>query len=183
MQRPFQSLSCWCFAALLALALPVAADEVSEIQRLQSAGQTADALQRVERALAAKPKDVQFRFLRGVLLAESSRSADAIGVFEQLTQDFPELAEPYNNLAALYAAAGDYDRAKSSLEQALRANPGFATAHENLGDVLVALASRSYARALQLDPRSTTVPAKLTLVRQLTTPKAGAASALLKAPQ
>jgi tetratricopeptide (TPR) repeat protein len=183
MQRSFQSLSCGCLAALLVLALPAAADEVTEIQRLQSAGQTADALQRTERALAAKPKDVQLRFVRGVLLAESRRSADAIAVFEQLTQDFPELAEPYNNLAALHAAAGDYDRAKASLEQALRANPGFATAHENLGDVFAALASRSYARALQLDPHSATVPGKLALVRQLVVPKAGAAAALLQVPQ
>jgi Flp pilus assembly protein TadD len=183
MQRLFPSLSCWCLAGLLMLALPVGADELSDIQRLQSAGQTADALQRVERALAAKPKDVQLRFVRGVLLAESRRSADAIEMFERLTQDFPELPEPYNNLAALHAAAGDYERAKASLEQALRANPGFATAHENLGDVFAALASRSYARALQLDPHSATVPGKLALVRQLVVPKAGAAAALLQVPQ
>lgn len=161
-----------CLAALLAVAPAVRADELAEIQRLQSAGQTAAALQRAERAVAARPKDAQLRFVHGVLLAESGRSREATEVLQRLTQDYPELAEPYNNLAALYAAAGDLERAKAALEQSLRANPGFATAHENLGDVLVLLASRSYARALQLDPRNAALPAKLSTVRQMLAPPA-----------
>lgn len=164
------------FACLLWHALPAAADEIGDIQRLQSSGQTAAALQRVGQALASKPKDASLRFLQGVLLSESRRSAEAIEVFQRLTQDYPELAEPYNNLAALYASAGDYDRAKAALEQSLRANPGFATAHENLGDVLAMLASRSYARALQLDPQNTSAPAKLATVRQLLAPKPAASA-------
>lgn len=146
------------------------ADEFGEVQRLQSAGQTAAALQRAEQFLAAKPKDAQMRFLRGVLLAESRRSSEAIEVFQQLIEDYPELPEPYNNLAALHAAAGDYDRARAALDQALRAQPGFAAAHENMGDVLAMLALRSYARALQLEPGNPSVPAKLKLVRQLLAP-------------
>lgn len=176
MKRLASSLPCWCLVGLLAVGLPVAADEVAEVQRLQAAGQTVAALQRVERALAAKPKDAQMRFLHGVLLAESRRSAEAVEVFQRLTQDYPELAEPYNNLAALHAAAGDYERAKAALEQSLRANPGFATAHENLGDVLAMLASRSYARALQLDPQSASVPIKLATVRQLLAPRQAAST-------
>ncbi len=164
-----------CLVATLGAVLPARADEIAEVQRLQASGQTEAALQRVERALAAKPKDAQLRFLRGVLLAESRRPAEAIEVLQGLTQDYPELAEPYNNLAALYASAGELERAKAALEQSLRANPGFATAHENLGDVLVLLASRSYARALQLDPRNTTLPAKLATVRQLVAPRAASA--------
>ena len=93
-------------------------------------------------------------------------------MFERLIADYPELPEPYNNLAALKAAAGDYDGAKAALDQALRANPAMATAHENLGDVQVMLALRAYARALQLDPANATLPAKLTLVKQLLRPLA-----------
>ena len=167
MKRLATGLQACCLAALLVAAFTARADEVAEVQRLQAAGDTAAALQRVDKALAARPKDAQMRFLRGVLLTESGRSAEAAEVFERLTQDYPELPEPYNNLAALHAANGDYDRAKAALEQSLRANPGFATAHENLGDVLVMLASRSYARALQLDPVSASVPGKLAIVRQL----------------
>jgi Flp pilus assembly protein TadD len=167
MNRLASSLHVCCLVAFLLVAHPAFADELGEIQRLQSAGQTAAALQRVERALAARPKDAQMRFVQGVLLAESRRRTEAAEVFQRLTQDYPELPEPYNNLAALYAADGDYERAKAALEQSLRANPGFATAHENLGDVLMLLASRSYARALQIDPAIAGVPAKLATVRQL----------------
>jgi Flp pilus assembly protein TadD len=104
------------------------ADELSDVQRLRTAGQEAAALQRAEQFLAAKPADPQMRFVKGVILAETQRSAEAIDVFQRLTEDYPELPEPYNNLAALHAAAGDYDRAKASLDQALRANPSFAAA-------------------------------------------------------
>jgi tetratricopeptide (TPR) repeat protein len=166
-------------SALLRLALAGAliggvahADELADVRRLQSAGQTAQALARADQYLADKPKDAPMRFLRGVLLAESKRSTEAAEVFQRLIEDYPELPEPYNNLAALHAAAGDYDRAKSALDQALRAHPGFAAAHENLGDVLAMLALRSYARAAQLEPANPALPAKLKLVRQLVGPAA-----------
>ena len=101
------------------------------------------------------------------MLADAKRYPEAIDLFQKLTEDYPDLAEPYNNLAAIHAATGDYIRARATLEQALRTNPGYATAHENLGDVYAALASQSYARALQLDPRNVSVPPKLALVREL----------------
>jgi len=148
------------------------ADELGDVQRLHYAGQTAAALQLAERALQARPNDPQLRFMKGVMLADAQRSAEARAVFEKLGDDYPDLAEPYNNLAALYAQAGDYPRARATLEQALRANPGYATAHENLGDVYVALATQAYARALQLDATNTSAGPKLTLALQLIGPPA-----------
>ena len=143
------------------------ADELVEVQRLHAAGRTAEALQRAERYLATQPKDAPMRFVVGVMLAETRQTAEARTVFERLVQDYPELPEPYNNLAALKAAAGDYEGAKALLDQALRANPSMAAAHQNLGDVQVMLAMRSYARALQLEPNNDSVPPKLALLRQL----------------
>jgi Flp pilus assembly protein TadD len=148
------------------------ADELSDVQRLHYAGQTASALQLAERALQARPNDPQLRFMKGVMLADAQRPAEARSVFEKLTDDYPDLAEPYNNLAALYAQTGDYPRARATLEQALRTNPGYATAHENLGDVYVALAAQAYARAQQLDATNTSAGPKLTLARQLIAPPA-----------
>ena len=100
-------------------------------------------------------------------------------LFRSLVDDFPDLAEPYNNLAALYAATGDYTRARITLEQAVRANPSYATAHENLGDVYAALASQSYARAQKLEPVNSALESKLALVRELfkRTPEAAAPAA------
>jgi Flp pilus assembly protein TadD len=112
------------------------------------------------------------RFLKGVILAESGKSTAAIEAYTQLTQEYPELPEPYNNLAVLYAQQNEYEKAREALEGAVRANPQYATAHENLGDVYAKLASQSYAKAQQIDPANASVPSKLALVRQLLSPPA-----------
>jgi tetratricopeptide (TPR) repeat protein len=116
------------------------------------------------------------RFLEAVLLTDMNRAAEATAVLEKLIEEYPDLAEPHNNLAVLYAAAGRYARARSELEEALRLRPGYAVAHENLGDVYAALAAQSYATAQRLEPDRAAIPAKLALVRQLTTATRGATS-------
>jgi len=158
-------------ACCAALALPARADDVSDINAQFRAGQTDDAFTKLEQLLQVRPKDAQLRFLKGVMLADSQRGAEATSTFLQLTVDYPDLPEPYNNLAVLYAAQGEYDKARAALEAALRAQPGYAVAHQNLGDVYVQLARRSYAQALQLDPSiSAALAPKLALLRQLTQP-------------
>jgi tetratricopeptide (TPR) repeat protein len=107
------------------------------------------------------------RFQKSVILADVGRTAEAQALLQQLVQDYPELAEPHNNLAAIYAAAGEYGKSRAELEETIRLNPAFAPAHENLGDVHALLAGQSYARALRLEPTSLTLPRKLALVRQL----------------
>jgi tetratricopeptide (TPR) repeat protein len=167
-------------AVLVAAAFPARADELADVQRLYYAGQAATAMQRVDQALATNPRDPQMRFMKGVMLTDAKRNMEAIAVFQKLSDEFPDLPEPYNNLAALYAAQGDYAKARAALEQALRMNPNYATAHENLGDVYAALAAQSYARAQKLDPANVTVAPKLALVRDLykrAAPLASAASA------
>lgn len=153
-----------CIALLLGSAH---AGELDEVRRLHAAGQSQQALELARKQVERHPKDAAMRFQLGVMLAEGGQDTEARAVFERLVQDYPELPEPYNNLATLKAAAGDYDGAKAALDQALRANPALAVAHENMGDVQVMLALRAYARARQLDPAGTSVQAKLALVRQL----------------
>ena len=153
------------------------ADELSEVTRLHHAGQSQAALERADRFLAGKPKDAQMRFLKSVVLADSGKSTEAALLLLQLAQDFPELAEPHNNLAALHAAAGDYGKARAELEESVRLNPGYATAQENLGDVYAMLAAEAYARAQRVEPGNIGLPRKLELVRQLAGPDAGKAAA------
>ncbi len=157
----------WLPLAVLAMGLRAHADDLADVQRLYYSGQAAAAMQRADQFLAVQPKEPQMRFLKGVMLADAKRDADAIAMFQKLSEDYPDLAEPYNNLAALYASGGDYAKARAAIEQALRNNPSYATGHENLGDVYAALAAQSYGRALQLEPANVTVPPKLALVRQL----------------
>lgn len=161
---------------LLVLAAGAAqADDYADVNALLRQGKSQEALAKADAYIAGKPRDPQMRFLRGVILTEQGKQADATAVFTQLTQDFPELPEPYNNLAALYAAQSQFDKARAALEMAIKLNPSYATAHENLGDVYARLAGQSYGRAQQLEAGNTTVAPKLTLIRQLfTTPASGA---------
>ncbi|MBA4254500.1 MAG: DUF4440 domain-containing protein [Polaromonas sp.] len=154
-----------------ALCAPLAhADDYTEVNRLVKAGQTAEALNKAEQYLTSKPRDPQMRFIKGVILAETGKVNEAIGTFTKLTEDYPELPEPYNNLAVLYAGQSQFDKARVALEMAIRTNPSYATAHENLGDVYAKMASQSYSKALQLDSSNTGVPPKLALIRNLFSP-------------
>jgi tetratricopeptide (TPR) repeat protein len=174
-ERPRRTLVA-LFATLVCFAMPLArADELQDAQRLLKSGQRDQALEHVNRALAAKPKDPQARFLKGVILTEQGKQGEAIDVFTRLTQDYPNLPEPYNNLAVIYAGQGQYDKARAALEQSIRTHPSYATAYENLGDVYAKLASQAYGKALQLDASNTGAQNKLSLVRELVgEPKPGA---------
>ncbi len=160
-----------CLAFGLLAAVPAFADDYADVNRLLRAGQMAEADAKVDQSLAAKPRDPQMRFLKGVIQTEQRKPSDAIATFTKLTEDFPELPEPYNNLAVLYAEQSQFDKARAALEMAIRTNPRYATAHENLGDVYVSLASQAYSKALQLDSANVGVQPKLNLIRELLLPK------------
>ena len=143
------------------------ADDLREAQKLYQAGKLAPALEKVDAYLKSQPREPQGRFLKGLVLTEQKKTQEAIQVFTGLTEDFPELPEPYNNLAVLYASQGNYDKAKSALELAIHTHPSYATAHENLGDIYAQLASRAYDRALQLDKNNATAQVKLSMVKDI----------------
>ena len=171
------------FALSAALfAVPVHANDVDEVNQLLKAGKQAQALTKVEQSLSAKPRDAQLRFLKGVIQSELGKPQDAIGTFTKLTEEFPELPEPYNNLAVLHASNGQFDKARAALEMAIRTNPSYSTAHENLGDIYANLASQAYSKALQLGGSTTSLQPKLTLIRELFTPGSKTASASTAAP-
>jgi len=142
-------------------------DDYASVTQLVGAKQLKEALAKADAYLASKPRDPQMRFIKGVVLTQMGQTADAMSLFTTLTQDYPELPEPYNNLAVLYAADNQFEQARVSLEMAIRTNPSYATAHENLGDVYLQLASQSYSKALKLEPNKTSVQPKLALIRSL----------------
>jgi Flp pilus assembly protein TadD len=173
MRRSHRLIQLICATLLSLLCSFAPAGELEEVNRLFRAGQTSEALQRADQFLATKPADAQMRFLKGVMLAESKRESQALEVFAKLTEDFPELAEPYNNLAVLYAGEGQHERARIALETAVRNDPNYSIALENLGDVYAFLASRAYTRAVALDPANVTTPPKLALIRELLSGRQG----------
>lgn len=146
---------------------PALANEVQDINQQFRKGDLAGALDRANRYLAKNPKDAQARFLKGLILADQGKTNDAIAVFTGLTEDYPELPEPYNNLAVLYASQSKYEAAKNALEMAIRTHPSYATAHENLGDIYAKMASLAYDKALALDSKNAAAQTKLALIQDM----------------
>ena len=144
-----------------------AANSYEDASKLFKQGNYAGALEKIETLITANPRDARARFLKGLILTEQNKPADAIKVFTTLTEDYPELPEPYNNLAVLYASQGQYDKARKSLEMAIRTHPSYAIAHENLGDVYAKMASEAYDKALQLDRSNAAAQTKLAMIKDL----------------
>lgn len=160
-------LGCAAVAAAQGPALTAPASEREQIERLVREKQLDAALARTEAFLAKSPRDAQARFLRGVILADQGKAAEAAAAFESLAQDFPELPEPYNNLAVLLAAQGRYEQARTLLQQAIDAQPNYVTAYENLGDLHIALAADAYQRGAKLAPNDAALARKLALAREI----------------
>lgn len=165
--KQLKSLRALAFGLAIGFAAPSFADNLPEVQRLIKLAQYPQALEKVDAYLSNKPKDAQGRFLKGLIFTEMGKPADAIAIFTKLTEDYPELPEPYNNLAVLYAQQKQYDKARTALEMAIRTHPSYAIAYENLGDVYAKLASQAYDKALQLDSANSATQNKLALIRDL----------------
>lgn len=152
--------------------MPLAAASVlDEVRGLLDAGRDLPALNALDIHLARSPQDAEARFLRGLVLSRLERTDEAIQVFSALTRDYPNLPEPYNNLAVLHAKNGHYEQARQALEAALATHSSYATAHENLGDIYSALAMASYHRAMALDEQNPDLRRKLRLMDQLNVPQ------------
>jgi ketosteroid isomerase-like protein len=141
------------------------ADEFADVSKLAKAGKVVEALNKTNEYLSKHPADAQMRFMKGVLLTEQNKSDEAIAVFTKLTEDYKDLPEPYNNLAVLYAAQGQYDKARVALEKAIRTNPSYQTAYENLGDIYGKMASQAYDKALALGTPPAPPKSNLALLR------------------
>ena len=161
---------------LTVLSAPAAEDPLSNVKQLIRAGEFDKALPRLNAFLKENPQHAEARFLKGLVLAEEGRADDAQVVFLELTGDYPDLPEPHNNLAVLYAARGDYALARDSLLVAISTHPSYATAHENLGDIYARMAGIAYGKALEIDADNQTARVKLAMVRELFSERGPAAS-------
>lgn len=187
MNRLFDTCRWLRFASLFALfVLPAMtgarAASIQDINLLIRQGQYTQALEQLNAYVDANPRDAQGRFLKGVVLTELKRPAEALAVFSKMTVDYPELPEPYNNMAVIYAQQNQYDKARQALEMAIRTHPSYATAHENLGDIYATLASQAYDKALQLDSANASAKNKLALIRSLVITSSTAAKASSPSP-
>lgn len=151
---------------LLALAVTVQADQTA--RKLFEQGNIAAALTRVNQQLEAQPKDLPALFLKGMLLQKLGQSKKAIELYLTLTRDHPQLPEPWNNLAVIYAAQGKYNKARDTLLNAINTHSSYATAYENLGNIYAQMAISAYNKALELGNEKPVTPIKLATISRLT---------------
>ena len=140
-------------------------DPHDEVRKLLRRGKYEQALVLVKKNVAQNPRDPQMRFWEGYLYEQMGQPQMAKPIYVGLTQEHPELAEPHNNLGVLLAAEGNYGEARQMFELALRANPRYALAQENLGDVLLQLARQAYQRAAELDATQRSANQKIELLK------------------
>jgi tetratricopeptide (TPR) repeat protein len=150
------ALSC----ALMAWSAGAQADLYSDVNRLINSGQWDKAQKEVDQRLQVAPTDPQMRLLLSRIQDAQGQTQAAMDTLQALTQSFPELAEPHNNLAVLLARENRHADALASLQAAVQARPDYAVALENMGDVYAALASQAYAKALQIIPQQRRIQTK-----------------------
>jgi tetratricopeptide (TPR) repeat protein len=142
------------FTVLVLVSGLAAAGTLPEIRSLAADQHYAEALKQLDAYLENHAGDVEARLFRGVILTRQGNIDEAIATFDQLSKDRPELPEPLNNLAVLYAAQGRYDDSRKVLQRAIELEPRYDTAHENLGDVYAKLANIAYERAFTLNKKN-----------------------------
>lgn len=145
----------------------VQGERYRQLQSMIQQGRAEDALAEADKLIAARPRDAQARFIKGVALNSLNRPDAAAEIFVALTEEYPELPEPYNNLAVIYAQQRQYEKARVALEAAIRNQPDYPIALENLGDVHASLAAEAYAKAQSLDAANAGVRRKLALAREI----------------
>ncbi|MEM6639492.1 MAG: tetratricopeptide repeat protein [Pseudomonadota bacterium] len=176
------------FCVLLGLATPSLAQQsgsadvsiesdIARAQTLYEGGRIDQAMSLVDRVLERAGGNAEARFLKALILAGTERREEAIDMFVGLTTDYPELPEPWNNLAVLFAENGEFDKARQALLAAIQTHPSYSTAHENLGDLYARMASMAYDRALEQDRANQSARLKLSAVNGLFTVPTQAAAA------
>ena len=124
----------------------------SVVEKLLKAHKYPEAMDLVVSHIKKSPRNVQLRFLKARLQIEQRQFDQAKKTLLEITQQFPELPEPYNNLAALAANQNQWIEARDYLELALKLRPSYAIASANLGEVYIRLGAKAYENAAVAQP-------------------------------
>ena len=137
--------------------VPLSASQITDrIRKMIDAGQHDEALAIIEKRQKQRAdnndigEDVQLLFLKGRAQARSGQHEAASQTYREMTIQYPELPEPWNNLASEYVRLGQFERAEQALQSALASDPDYTEARLNLGLVQLMLAHESLSQAADL---------------------------------
>ena len=127
-----------------------------------------EALKAIDVEVKKNPRNVQLLFIRSRILIEQGQLESARQALLTFVEKYPEIPEPYNNLAVLYASVGKLDQARDYLEMCLKLSPNYAIALQNLGDIYTLIAANYYDRAFKQNRRMTEAEKKRKLAEAIT---------------
>ncbi len=157
----------WVVALGLASGHALGSSPAEGIRQALVSGQLEQAAKLVLQEKQRQPQDTEIRFLEGVIQAQQGQTDKAIETFRKLVESSPGLVEAHNNLGVLYASKGRLEDARKALEAGMLANASYAALHRNLADVQSQLVKQTYAKALQVDSKSRSAVAQLSLLASM----------------
>lgn len=139
-----------------------------EVSKLMKEKKLDEALKEIDREVKKNPRNVQLQFIRTRILVEQGQYEQARRTLQALIEKYPDLPEPYNNLAVLYASAGKLDLARENLETCLKLAPNYSIALQNLADVYTRTAATYYGRAYSTNRKLVDAERKRKLAEEIT---------------
>lgn len=123
----------------------------SDINTLIISGDYNLARQKVNNFLIDHPENMVARFQYATILALTKKTDSAIEEYNKLIKDYPSLYEVHNNLGVLYSQQEFYEKSEDSFQEAISINSKYNIAIENLGDLYVKMAVKTYKKVLAND--------------------------------
>ena len=124
------------------------------------------ALRQLDARLASAPEDRKAAYLKGLILMQLRKSAEAERWFRMMQSNFPDMPQPYNALAVIYDGRGDLPAARQILQELLERHPDQHGARVNLGNIYLKLARQEFEKALKEKPDDAMIRKKLKAIQE-----------------
>ncbi len=124
------------------------ASSVEDIKLLIDGENYAEAAEIGEQLLIKHPGHARIQFLTAFAYQKTQKNWKAAYHYKKLILQHPELPEPRNNLAMIFIADGDYEKASQLLVDAINTHKSYAIAYQNLNQIYASMASEAYKQAV-----------------------------------
>ena len=139
----------------------------AQAQSMAENGNPGGALRQLETRLATNPQDSRAAYLKGLVLMQLGRGEEAERWYKMMQANFPNLPQPGNALAVIYAGRGDLPAAELALREVLAKHPEHNSARVNLARLYVQMAQAEYEKALKATPDNAMIARKIEALKAM----------------